>query len=821
VETWLQDLRHGLRVLASQPAFTAVAIASLALGIGANTAIFSVTNALLLRPLPYEDADRIAILWQRSPGLGVAQDWFSTGQYLDIKTDNQVFTDVAATIGASVNLTGNGVPERIDGARVSSSLFPLFGAKAVVGRVFTADEEKPGKPPVVILSNGFWKRRFGSDPTAVGRSLTFNGTVFTIVGVMAADFVFNKEIMPAVNGIQNVDFLLPLALNETARTNRGGEDFNLFAKLKPGVTMEKAQTDMNVLASRMKKDYPQSYPPNGGLTISVVPLINQVVGDVRLALYVLLGAVGLVLLIACGNVANLLLSRAAVRQKEMAIRAAVGASRERIVRQLLTEAVLLSVFGGAIGLVLAVGAVSALGQFGSAKIPRLDEIGIDGRVLAFTFLVSLITGVVFGLVPALRASRLDLNDVLREGGRSGTGSSAWGLGHNQLRRLLISTEIALSLVLLIGAGLLIRSYQRITNANPGFDPTNVLSFRVALPGFKYKTPDDITAFYQRLEDRLKALPGVQYVASNYLLPLSSVALAWEPITIEGYVPKAQGEDLIIASSGYVSPDYFKAMGMPLLKGRYFTDADVRGAPDVTIVDDKLADRFWPGQDPIGKRMRRGDSGPWRTIVGVVADTKEYDVDGEPPITAFYPNRQLGVGTRYVVIKTRGDAAAISRAVTLEVQALDADLPVFDVATMDDRLADSLARRRFSMFLLGVFAVCASLLAAIGIYGVVSFWVSQRTRELGIRSALGARASDIMALVVRQVVALVGIGIAVGLAVSFGLTRFIKSMLFGVSSADAITYAVLAIVLGVVALVACYVPARRAAGVPPIVALRQE
>jgi predicted permease len=821
VETWLQDLRHGLRVLASQPAFTAVAIASLALGIGANTAIFSVTNALLLRPLPYEDADRIAILWQRSPGLGVAQDWFSTGQYLDIKTDNQVFTDVAATIGASVNLTGNGVPERIDGARVSSSLFPLFGAKAVVGRVFTADEDKPGKPPVVILSNGFWKRRFGSDPTAVGRSLTFNGTVFTIVGVMAADFVFNKEIMPAVNGIQNVDFLLPLALNETARTNRGGEDFNLFAKLKPGVTMEKAQTDMNVLASRMKKDYPQSYPPNGGLTISVVPLINQVVGDVRLALYVLLGAVGLVLLIACGNVANLLLSRAAVRQKEMAIRAAVGASRERIVRQLLTEAVLLSVFGGAIGLVLAVGAVSALGQFGSAKIPRLDEIGIDGRVLAFTFLVSLITGVVFGLVPALRASRLDLNDVLREGGRSGTGSSAWGLGHNQLRRLLISTEIALSLVLLIGAGLLIRSYQRITNANPGFDPTNVLSFRVALPGFRYKTPDDITAFYQRLEDRLKALPGVQYVASNYLLPLSSVALAWEPITIEGYVPKAQGEDLIIASSGYVSPDYFKAMGMPLLKGRYFTDADVRGAPDVTIVDDKLADRFWPGQDPIGKRMRRGDSGPWRTIVGVVADTKEYDVDGEPPITAFYPNRQLGVGTRYVVIKTRGDAAAISRAVTREVQALDADLPVFDVATMDDRLADSLARRRFSMFLLGVFAACASLLAAIGIYGVVSFWVSQRTRELGIRSALGARASDIMALVVRQVVALVGIGIAVGLAVSFGLTRFIKSMLFGVSSADAITYAVLAIVLGVVALVACYVPARRAAGVPPIVALRQE
>jgi len=805
----------------SQPAFAIVAVASLALGIGANTAIFSVTNALLLRPLPYEDADRIAILWQRSPGLGVQQDWFSTGQYLDIRTDNQVFADVAATIGASFNLTGRGVPERIDGARVSSSLFSIFGARAAAGRVFTADEDTPGKPPVVILSNGFWKRRFGSDPSVVGKSLTLNGSTFTIVGVMASDFVFNKEIMPAVNGIQNVDLLLPLPLNETARANRGGEDFNIFAKLEAGVTLEKAQADMHVLAARMKRDYPQNYPPNGGLTVSVVPLINQVVGDVRLALYVLLGAVGLVLLIACGNVANLLLSRAAVRQKEMAIRAAVGASRERIVRQLLTEAVLLSAVGGVLGLALAMVAVKVLGQFGSAKIPRLDEIGIDGRVLAFTFGISLVTGIVFGLVPAVRASRLDLNDVLREGGRGGVGTSAFGLGHHQLRKLLISAELALSLVLLIGAGLLIRSYQRITNANPGFDPARVLSVRVALPGFKYNNPDAIIAFYKRLEDRLAALPGVEHVGSNYLLPLSSVALGWEPITVDGYVPKAAGEDLIIASSGYVSPDYFRAMGIPLLKGRYFDDRDIRGAPDVAIVDDKLAERFWPGQDPLGKRMRRGDSGPWRTVVGVVADTKEYEVDGEPPITAFYPNRQLGVGTRYLVIKTRADVAGISSAVTREVQALDADLPVFDVNTMDERLADSLARRRFSMFLLVVFAVCASLLAAIGIYGVVSFWVSQRTRELGIRAALGARQADIMQLVIRQVAVLVAVGITVGLAASFGLTRVMSSLLFGVSATDGVTYVLLAALLGIVALVATYVPARRAAGVPPIVALRHD
>jgi putative ABC transport system permease protein len=821
VETWWHDFRHGLRVLASQPAFTIVAVASLALGIGANTAIFSVTNALLLRPLPYDDADRITILWQRSPGLGVQQDWFSTGQYLDIRLDNQVFTNVAATIGASFNLTGQGAPERIDGARVSSSLFPIFGATAAAGRVFTPDEDQQGKPPVVILSNGFWKRRFGSDPSVVGKSLTLNGNSFTIVGVMAADFVFNKEIMPAVNGIQNVDLLLPLPLNETARTNRGGEDFNIFAKLKPGVSVEKAQADMNVLAARMKRDYPQNYPPNGGLTVSVVPLINQVVGDVRLALYVLLGAVALVLLIACGNVANLLLSRAAVRQKEMAIRAAVGASRERIVRQLLTEAVLLAALGGGLGLALAVGAVKVLGRFGPATIPRLGEIGIDAKVLAFTFVISLVTGVVFGLVPALRASRLDLNDVLREGGRTGVGTSAFGLSHQKLRKLLIAAEIALSLVLLIGAGLLVRSYERITSANPGFDPTNVLSLRVALPGFKYKTPEAVIAFYKQLEDRIAVLPGVQHVGSNYLLPLSSVALGWEPITVDGYVPKAVGDNLIIASSGYVSPDYFRAMGIPLLKGRFFDDRDVRNAPDVAIVDDKLAERFWPGQDPIGKRMRRGDSGPWRTVVGLVADTKQYAVDGEPPITAFYPNRQLGVGTRYLVIKTTSDPRSIVAAVTREVQSLDADLPVFDVVTMEERLADSFARRRFSMFLLGVFAACASLLAAIGIYGVVSFWVSQRTRELGIRAALGARQTDIMQLVIGQAVVLIAIGIGVGLVVAFGLTRVMSSLLFGVSATDAVTYGLLAVLLAVVALVASWVPARRAAGVPPIVALRNE
>jgi predicted permease len=465
--------------------------------------------------------------------------------------------------------------------------------------------------------------------------------------------------------------------------------------------------------------------------------------------------------------------------------------------------------------------VAVLGRFGPANIPRLDEIGVDGRVLAFTFAISLVTGVVFGLVPALRASRFDLNDVLREGGRGGVGSSAFGLGHNRLRQLLITGEVALSLVLLIGAGLLIRSYERITNANPGFDPRNVLSLRVTLPGAKYRTPEAIVAFYRQLEQRVRGMPGVQFVGTNYLLPLSSVALGWEPVSVEGYVPKAAGEDLIIASSGYVTPDYFRAMGIPLLKGRFFDERDVRGAPDVTVVDDKFAARFWPGQDPIGKRMRRGDSGPWRTVVGVVADAKEYEVDGEPPITAFYPADQLGIPSRFLVIRTSNDPTRLVAGVTKEIRALDADLPVYDVNTMEQRLHDSLARRRFSMFLLGVFAACASLLAAIGIYGVITFWVTQRTRELGIRAALGARQNDLLRLVISQALVLVGAGVAIGLAAALGLTRVMRSLLFGVSATDPVTFVLLAATLGLVALVASFVPAWRAARVAPIVALRHE
>jgi predicted permease len=816
METWLQDLKHGVRVLLKSRGFTAVAVLSLALGVGANSAIFSVADALLLRPLPYADDDRLAILWQRSPGLNVKQDWFSIGQYLDIKAENTVFEGTAAAIGASFNVTGDGIPERVDGVRISSSFFPLLGATPVLGRVLTPVEDTPGNSFVVILSHGFWMRRFGGDTTVLGKSITLNGNSnFRIIGVMSPDFRFNREVMPAVNGIRRADMFLPLPVQPSARANRGGEDFNIFAKLKPGVSFARAQAEMDRIAARMKEQYPQNYPPNGGLTISVVPLIDQVVGDVRLALQVLLGAVGFVLLIACGNVANLLLSRATVREKEMAIRSAIGAHRRRLIRQLVTENLLLALMGGIVGLIVGYAGVATIRQFGPANIPRMEEVGIDARVLAFTFAVSIITGLIFGIAPALRASGVDPNSVLKDGSRGSSG------GQGRLRKLLITAEVALSLVLLIGAGLLMRSYDRITRSDPGFDATNVLSLRVTIPGSKYNTPDLIANFYADLERRVAALPGVQHVGFNYQLPLSSVAFAWEPIGIEGYVPKDPGSSLIISSSAYVSPDYFNAMGIRLKEGRFFTPADKREAPEVAIVDDKLAARFWPNVSAIGKRLRQGDDGPWRTVIGVVTDSKQYEPDAEPTITTFFPVAQYNITSRFLVARTTVDAASVMPAVTRVIKDIDPELPTYDVRTMEDRLRDSLARRRLSMVLLATFAVVAMVLACIGIYGVISYWVEQRTREIGIRLALGAEQSRILGMIFGEFGAVVGLGLIVGLGSAFAMTRLMESMLFGVSSTDAVTFGFLALVLAAVAALATYIPARRALAVEPITAVRHE
>lgn len=805
------------------PAFTLIAVLSLAIGIGATSAIFSVTNSILLRPLPYRDAERLVIIWNRSPGLGIAQDWFSPAQHHDIKTQNHVFEDTAVTIGGSFNLTGQGAPERVDGARVSSSLFPLLGARASMGRVFTADEDTPGKPQTVILSHGFWQRRFGSDPSVVGKTLTLNGNSLEIVGVMTPDFSLDKEVMLTVNAIERADVLLPLPMNEGGRTDRDHEDYNIFARLKPGVTVAQAQAEMDVISERVKRQYPDNYPPHGGLTFSVVPLLEEVVGDIRLILYVLFGAVGFVLVVACANVANLLLARGAARQKEIAIRTAVGASRARILRQLLTESVLLSLAGGLFGLLVAYLGVRGLRAYGPENIPRLGEVGVDMRVLLFTFAVSLMTGVVFGLVPALRASRVDLNEVLKEGGRSlAGGGSAFGMTHHRLRKLLVIAEVALSLVLLIGAGLLVRSYREILNAHPGYNPRNVLSLRLALPANKYPKPEAIGAFYREMHEKIKQLPGVEAVGVSYSLPMSTVAFAWEPIIIEGYQPPGSSSSSVISNTRIVSPDYFRVMEIPLLKGRYFTEQDKMGAPEAVIVDEQLAARFWPNESALGKRLQqRNKPDSWKTVVGVISSARQYSTEKEPPITVYYPHEQYMARNMYVLVRTTSDPASLAGAVTREIQSIDSELPIFDINTMEQRLYDSLARQRFSMMLLALFAAVALVLALIGIYGVMTYWVNQRVHEIGIRMALGAQPGNILRLVIRQALLLVSVGIAAGLAGAFALTRIMSSLLFNVSATDRLTFALLPLLLAGIALLSSYIPARRAARVDPMIALRYE
>ena len=810
------DLSYGARNLFKHPGFTAVAVLSLAIGIGANSAIFSVTNALLLRPLPYKDAERLVILWSRSPGLNVPQDWFSPGQYLDVRDQNSVFDETAITIGASFNITGRGSPEHVDGARVSSSFFSLLGATALLGRVFLTDEDVPGKSPVVILSNGFWRRYFGGDEAVIGKTLTLNGNDFTVVGVMPAGFSLSKEVMPAVNGIQNADLLVPLPMSDSARSNRGNEDFNIFAQLKPGISIAQAQSEMDVIAERMKQQYPANYPPEGGLTISVVPLLQQVVGDVSLALKILFGAVGFVLLIACANVANLLLSRAATRTKEIAIRSACGATRSRLIRQLLTESVLLAMLSGLIGTGLAYLILKALVLLGPNNIPRLSEIGIDFRVLAFTFGVAVLTGILFGLAPALRISRIDLSEVLKEGGRRAVS----GRTANRTRKLLVVSEIALSLILLVGAGLLVRSYQRILNAHPGFDPHNVLSLRLALTNTKYPKPETITPFFRDVIERLNRLSEVESVAITYSLPMSTVALAWEPIRIENYTPKSTHE-LIISNVRIVSPDYFRTMGIPLVKGRYFDQHDTKDAPETVIVDETLAQRFWPNEDPIGKRIQRAGSGAWRTVVGVISNARQYSSEKEPPIAVYFPFEQYVARNMFLVMRTTIDPATTISTITKEIQSIDPEMPVFDVGTMDQRLSDSLASRRFAMILLGLFAVVASLLAAIGIFGVMAYTVNERTHEIGIRLALGSAPSRILQLVIKQAVALTAVGVAIGLGCAFGLTRVLAALLFGVTTTDVLTFTLTPVVLAIVALLASYLPARRAARVDPMIALKCE
>ncbi len=814
----LADLRYALRGFLRAPLFALVAVLSLAIGIGANSAIFSVVNALLLRPLPYPDPDRLAVLWLRSPGINIPQDWPSPGEYIDVQTENRSFEEMSISQGGGGTLAGLDQPERVEFLRTSSSLFHLLGAKPLHGRLLLPEDDKPGKAPVAILSYALWQRLFHSDPKIVGRSITINGAggldrsgnpnQFTVVGILPQDFLLNDEIMPTVSSTRRMDIFLPLPFGADAVTRRGDENYNLMARLKPGVTMAQAKADVAVTAGRIREKDKRDRT----FTIDVVPLMEQVVGDVRRALLVLLASVALVLLIACANVANLLLSRATGRQKEVAIRGALGASWPRVVRQLLTESVLLSLAGGAAGLLIAEWSLYIIRTVNPGNIPRLDVIAIDGRVLAFTFAVSILTGIVFGLAPALRSANIDLSSALKAGGRSSS-DAGFSLARHSLRGLLVVSELAFSLMLLIGAGLLIRSFVLLQSVSPGFNPDHVISMRLGVGNHRFQSNDESNRFFAELLRKVAAVPGVSSNGSVSSLPFTS-SVGWGTIDIEGFTPQPGQE--VQADQRAASTNYFQTMQIPLLKGRFFTDHDSEPkAPEVCIIDQKFAERFWPNDSPLGKHL--GDPKNRAEIVGVVAVVKEYGLDIDPRM-AFYRPRP---GGEYFVARTSLDPAAVSQSIVRALHEADPARPIYDDRTMQDRMADSMARQRFSAIMLGAFALFALILASIGVYGVMSYLVTQSRHDIGLRIALGAQRSSILWLVVRQGMELALAGIALGLIGALALTRVMSSLLFGISPRDIATFAIVPLILAAIALAATYIPAWRATELDPMMVLREE
>jgi predicted permease len=815
-----QDLRYALRMMRRSPVSTFVIIASLAIGIGANTAIFSVVSALLLKPLPYPDPERLAVLWLRSPGINIPEDWPSPGQYIDVRTENRSFQEMSISQGRSGTLLGRDQPERVEALRTSSSLFTLLGARPLHGRLLLSEDDVPGKAPVVILSHGFWQRVFGGDPGVVGRSITLNGIIqgsgadknqFTVVGVLPREFLLNAEIMPTVASIRQMDVFLPLPLGADAVTRRGDENYNLMGRLKDGVTMEQADADVAAIAARIREKDKRDRT----FTIDVVPLLDQVVGNVRRPVLVLLGSVTLVLLIACANVANLLLTRAAGRQKEVAIRTALGAAWQRLVRQLLTETVLLGVLGGAVGLLIARAALYVVHTVNPGNIPRLEVITLDGPVLVFTLGVSILTGIVFGLAPAYRAARPDLNTALKAGGRNTQGEGGFGSSRRRLRSLLVVAEIALSLMLLVGAGLLVRSFVRLQQVTPGFNPDHVISLRLGASGRQFPNPETRLEYFRQFGDRIAAVPGVKVRGAVTSLPFTS-SVGWGSINVEGWTPQP-GQELQVDQRA-TTPDYFRTMEIPLKQGRFFTDFDgLPTAERVAVIDEKFAQRFWPGQSAIGKHLWNDPKTPM-TIVGVVGTVKQYGLDVDGRIVVYRPSPGL---LGYQVARTTGDPAAVSGAIVRAIHEVDPTIPVYDVRTMSDRMSDSLARQRFSTIMLGAFALFALILAIVGIYGVMSHLVSQGTHDIGVRMALGAQRSRIVGMILRQGAELTIAGVAAGLIGAAALTRVMATLLFGVGTHDLVTFATVPLLLGGIALVATYLPALRATRVDPVVALREE
>jgi putative ABC transport system permease protein len=806
MENLLSDARYALRNLLRRPTFTLIAVVTLALGIGANTAIFSAINALLLKPLPFPELDRVVAIWDKLPSRGVMHNEVTVANYLDWQSQTQSFEQLALYRWWSANLTGIDPPERIQGFLVTANFLDVTGMKPIMGRTFSSEENQPGKDQVAVITHSLWQRRFGGDPNILDKTITVNSIVRRIIGVMPERFNFPK----------GAEIYAPLQMTPELMKSRGNHGYYVIGRLKQGASITGAQAEIDNVSARLEQQYPET---NKGWGATVFPIVADTVRTYDTALWVMMAAVGFVLLIACANVANLMLARASGRQKEIAVRTALGASRWRIVRQLLTESVIVALVGGALGVLIGFWGVDALRAANPADAakyaPGWYQLGINPTVLLFTLGLSLVSGIVFGLAPALQMSKPNLNDSLKEGTRGTTGTS------HLLRSSLVVFEVALSLVLLVGAGLLIRSFLSLLKTDPGFNPDHVLTMNLVLPGAKYKDETARAAFYNDLIQRVKAQPGVQSAAVVNYLPLGG-SNSSDSYLVEGEPEPAPGQE---HDGRYrvATPDYFRTMEISIVRGRGFTEQDKAGAPPVVIVNETLARKHWPGQDPLGKRIRFYgplEKAPWMEVVGVIKDVKhELNIPIEPEY--YLPHAQDAWNAMVLVARTSVEPASLAGALRQQVWAIDKDQPVFDVKTMYEVRSMSVALYSFSSVMLGIFAGVALVLAAVGIYGVMAFVVTQRTQEIGIRMALGARTADVLKLVVKHGMKLALIGIVIGLAGSWALTRFIEKLLVGVQPTDLLTFSLVSAGLLLAAFVACYLPARRATKVDPLVALRYE